>query len=177
MMWPMKSKKSEDRKPKAEIFGLRTSVLGILFSLLCFLTDQGWGQIVKVELDKKSPVNAAVRSVFFPGAGQHFNEERVKGYIFNISGTIMGTATLLLFQRADDKYDDYVAKGKKDDLLYNDYKRKYTQAQVAGMITGAVWLSSIIDAYLTGKKLAGGRDFSLLPHEDGGILICLHKKF
>lgn len=121
------------------------SVVGRVFGI------RGQGGDIRyhvIDLSGRSSASAAVRSALVPGWGQVFNRQSTKGALlfFTVAGAAAGS--YLLHREAKDTYDEYKAIGDPDDSRYDDYKRQRTQSIVLGSAAAAIYLFSIVDAYL-----------------------------
>ncbi len=100
-----------------------------------------------VEFTKVSPTNSAVRSLFVPGWGQHFNRQRVKGSVLFLAFAASTFGALHLYNKSQNTFDDYNNRGVKDDPLYSDYEDQKTQSTLLGAGAIFIWAFSIFDAY------------------------------
>jgi len=92
------------------------------------------------------------RSALFPGLGQFYNDELVKGYIYSLSFLASSAAVV--------KYT--IDQQQAVDAYYNantDFDAKYKAAQDANSrviiplaMLGTVWLISIVDGFMTGAE-------------------------
>lgn len=100
-----------------------------------------------ISFSRHSPGNAALRSALIPGWGQVFNQQRVKGISFFTMTALAATGALSLRSDYRRLYDQYEARGLKDDALYDEYKKKKTQSMALGVAAGLLWLIGIVDAH------------------------------
>jgi hypothetical protein len=100
-----------------------------------------------VDLNNRSPENAALRSLFIPGWGQRFNRQRAKGTLFFLTtiGSIVGAVQL--YNKSQDTYDEYKVRGERSSSLYDDYEEQQSQALILGGFALVLWGFSVIDAY------------------------------
>src|SRR5262249_15888386 len=100
----------------------------------------------QVELYQHTPFHAGIRSAIVPGWGQGFNMQPVKGSL--VFTSFVATTWLALYSthKYRQSYDDYNAKGVKDDGLYNAYESERTEAYVLGSVAVLIWAFSIVDA-------------------------------
>lgn len=101
----------------------------------------------EVEFSKVAPINSAVRSALIPGWGQQFNRQKVKGTLFFVTFVTSTFGAIHLYSKSQDSYDEYKARGLKDDALFNDYEDQRAQAEVLGGFALLLWAFSITDAY------------------------------
>ena len=106
---------------------------------------------VHVDMVRRTPVNAAVRSALLPGWGQFFNEQKAKGWIAGGLFVVAAAGYVYYAGAADEDYKDYEARGLKADDLYADYESKKNSARTAALAAGALWFIAVIDAYASGR--------------------------
>ncbi len=96
----------------------------------------------------KTPFNAGLRSLLLPGWGQFFNQERTKGYVIAGATVLSLAAAIMMYNKANDTYNEYQDKGIRDDPLYDDYSKQLDQSRIFGYLTAGVWVWGVVDAYL-----------------------------
>jgi len=107
----------------------------------------------QVDLQAKTPRNAAVRSLLVPGWGQMFNGQPYKGVaLFLATGGALA-AGLAVEDKADGTYRDYSAKGVPGDALYDDYKREKNQSTFLLATAAGLWIYAVVDAYAQARVL------------------------
>lgn len=100
-----------------------------------------------VEFSKVSPLSSAVRSALIPGWGQRFNKQPVKGTVLFLSFAASTFGAFHLNAKSKHSYDDYKARGAKDDPLFDDYEDQKSQATLLAVGAGLLWAFSVFDAY------------------------------
>ncbi|MCG3206217.1 MAG: hypothetical protein KCHDKBKB_02950 [Elusimicrobia bacterium] len=119
------------------------------------------------ELTHHSPTSAAVRSLFIPGWGQHFNQQPAKGSIFFVTtvGALLGS--MHLYNKADESYQAYTSQGVQNSSLYDDYEKERLGALLLGGTAGILWVVGIFDAYR--------QAYSPLYSKDSSVDVALKK--
>ena len=135
----------------------------IFIILVCFLSTS-YG--VEIDLSQRTPVNSAIRSALFPGWGQYFNEQKTKGYILMGSEVVTLTATILLYNQAEETYKKYEEKGVKNDPLYDEYSKQMDYVTFGSVLCAGIWIYSIVDAYLVCDRQMKGEKFSIFRNID-----------
>lgn len=123
-----------------------------LFCALALFSVNAWAKPAAYSLSEPTQTNSAIRSLFLPGWGQHFNAQRTKGYI--IGGSVVATlaAAYVFNAKANETYDDYVEAGIMNGPLYSDYETQSNQATAATYLCAGIWIYAIVDAYIYGKN-------------------------
>ena len=162
------------------------------------LLDPSKPMVLSVDLSKKTKFKAAVRSVFLPGWGQHYGNQKSKGLLFSVLAVGSVAAYFAIdhdfdqkyetYSKAIDSYDSTRATGNISDLTIK--KNELDEAQrtafdseddrriAIGTIL-AVWTVNIIDAYLSTKQEKGivsVKGFSLSPNanqDQAGLTISM----
>lgn len=131
-----------------------------------------------VEFSKVSPTSSAVRSALLPGWGQHFNRQPVKGSVLFLSFAASAFGAFYLNAKAGNTYDDYKARGSKNDPLFDDYEDEKSQATILGMGAGLIWAFSVFDAYRNAYNPLYTREMNLeLAYADSETSVRVTKKF
>ncbi len=131
-----------------------------------------------VELTKVSPANSAIRSVFLPGWGQHFNRQRVKGTLFFFTFAAAAAGSLHLRSESKSSFDDYKRRGLKDDPLYDEYEDQKMQSTLLGIGAGILWTLSVFDAYRNAYNPLYTKNIELdLAYQTDETSIRLSRKF
>ncbi|MCB4792310.1 MAG: DUF5683 domain-containing protein [Elusimicrobia bacterium] len=156
----------------------------IILAVLCttFFSGMSFAGQVIIDISKKTPANAGIRSMFFPGWGQVYNNQKTKGYI--ICGLALATFAYssMLYVEADDVYTDYAKKGIKNDPLYSDYETKFNQAKNVSYFGIGIWVYSIIDALANGGNSQNNtvlerKNGFFLDYSRSGCSLTYTKKF
>ncbi|MBP7791499.1 MAG: hypothetical protein KA120_00350 [Candidatus Goldbacteria bacterium] len=86
------------------------------------------------------------RAALFPGWGQYYNHQYMKGII--ITGAFITALGFTIYSVADEKnkYDKYLNTNENHDALYKDAQDAYNTALIFGILTAAVYAGSIVDA-------------------------------
>lgn len=131
-----------------------------------------------VEFSKVSPMNSAVRSALIPGWGQHFNRQPVKGSVLFLSFAATTFGAFYLNSKSNHSYDDYKARGSRNDSLFDDYEDEKSQATILGIGAGLIWAFSIFDAHRNAYNSLYSRnvhvDLAYAPNETS---VRVSKKF
>jgi TolB-like protein len=135
----------------------------------------------------RSRSDAMFRSLLFPGLGQFYNRQPVKGWAF------LGTEVALLgsaigFHVAGNKsYAQYQDVGPapgqspsaEASKLYDDASSRYRTRDYLLIAAGAVWVVNVVDAYVSGvdgEKLlsggAGGPTAAVVPVGGGAMAVA-----
>lgn len=139
-----------------------------------FLSTANRAQL-DVNLTAKTKFKAALRSVFIPGWGQAYANQKTKGVTFMILAAGSAAAYLLADKKFDDKrdeYDDYMDRYNSADtyaekanlypLLQNARQEAYDAENVRRITIGttvAIWSLSVLDALL------------FFPEQKGSLLV------
>ena len=102
---------------------------------------------------EQSKVGAAWRSAALPGWGQVYNQDhgRAAGYLTFFVASLVGAATsTALGVVAEDAYNDSAESAVKERDAANAH---YERTNVFLVALGAVWVASIVDAYVSGEDL------------------------
>lgn len=98
----------------------------------------------------KAQSEAIFRSVVFPGWGQFYNRQPIKGLIF-IGGeaALLGSA-LYFSHQARDKYDAYALATDPAQTagLYDDARKDRNLEHWSLALMGGVWIFNVVDAWL-----------------------------
>ena len=104
--------------------------------------------------------SAAVRSMIFPGLGQFYKGDKIKGYIFTGSGVVSISALVYFQMQYVEAHDDYMKAVDIDDIneKYDKFNDYYKIRNAAAFISVAVYLYNIYDSVNSqpskiGKKL------------------------
>ena len=105
--------------------------------------------------------SAAVRSIIFPGLGQFYKGDKVKGYIFSGSGIVSVSGLVYSQIKYSDAHDDYLRAVEVDDIneKYDKFNSYYKIRNATAVISAAVYLYNIYDCVnsspsKSGKKLS-----------------------
>lgn len=148
------------------------SIICILTMFVLFVPYQFAEESEEIKLGPKE--TTILLSVLFPGLGQFYSGQKIKGAIF--AGTTILTITLsaIMYNIANQTYEDYKATGNPYDPLYDDYLSQITMTNVFLGLTGAIWAFNIIDAYFGVKTKS--LSFELKTGKDK-IMLTYIKKF
>ena len=105
-----------------------------------------------IDCSKKTPFNSGLRSAIFPGWGQAYNKQPVKGYIIGGSLALSLIYSFSLNQKANQSYNDYQNNGVIDSALFSDYENYLSQSQNLLYLAAGIWVYGIFDAYFKTKK-------------------------
>lgn len=157
--------------------------LGPLVVCILFLASvtSSAGQVT-FDYRRHTPGNAAVRSGLFPGWGQVFNGQPVKGYIgaglfcLSVAGYLYYTGS------ADKDFRDYEQRGLRADSLYDDYQSDKSNASSALYAAVGIWFIAIVDAYAFGtpkadQRVSSPRAFEVAARPDGGVNLSWKRQF
>jgi hypothetical protein len=114
-----------------------------------------------VTITEKTGKNAAIRSALFPGLGQFFLEDNAKGYIFSIAAILGIAGSIVSYNEAESIYNNYSSKSIRDDKLYDDYLTNRDYMYYCLSFAAVSWISSILDAYISGNKYKKNNDLKL----------------
>ncbi len=121
------------------------------------LVEQAGGRKLKTH----SPIQAAIFGLV-PGVGQFYNSKPKEAVIFAGLGGVMLVGALTFKAAVDEAQANYDAAGYAADFdyLYDDIERKrlLNQVFIGGAIAVVSW--SVIDSYLTGRKIAAQMNVS-----------------
>jgi hypothetical protein len=95
---------------------------------------------------ERTPLNAGLRSAILPGWGQFFNGQSAKGYILVGSAVVSGAAAILMYNKAENTYNEYKDNGRIDGKLYDDYTSQINSANMFVYLYAAVWTFGVVDA-------------------------------
>ena len=136
---------------------------------------------------KKSRSDALFRSALFPGWGQYYNDQDMKGYVF--TGVTLGLAAAAVFQHLQYKntWDDYLAAKSKEDAT-TLYDKADSQAGQRNLIIGlaiGIHVVNIVDAFMSGTSSsevnvsadASGLKPVIAERADGTRLAMMEYKF
>lgn len=157
------------------------------YSSTVFLTPDK-EQNISVSLTPKTRFKSFARSLFIPGWGQRYTDQRKKGFLFTTLTVAAVTAYFITDADFDDKYDAYNKKLREYDnttsseqrrLLYDDLIQAQNDAYDAenyrrvaiGSAIG-VWALNVIDAlfFFPDKKDEYiVKDLSLTPKYDADV--------
>ena len=130
------------------------------------------------ELTHHSPVNAAARSLFVPGWGQHFNNQTAKGSILFITtvGALLGS--IKLYDKSNDTHHEYESQGLKSSGLYDDYENERISALALGGVAAVLWTVGVMDAYKNAYSPLYSKNPSVdVAFGDDGARVVVRKNF
>jgi tetratricopeptide (TPR) repeat protein len=98
---------------------------------------------------KREPIDSIWRAAVFPGFGQVYNNQTAKGIIFG--SAFIAAAGLCVYNVSDEKvkYDKYKIANENQDIAFKQAQDSWTSALVFGILAGAVYAGSILDAGLS----------------------------
>ena len=116
----------------------------------------------------KTKMGAMLRSLFFPGLGQFYSDQKLWGYGWIAAEAVMGGLIFMNYSNYQTAYDDYnnyqsLYNSETDPALIAQYKDQ-SQASHSEMdnandaiktmagIAGAVWVANAVHAYMVGPK-------------------------
>lgn len=120
--------------------------------------------VMRLRLSPKTRFKAGVRSLVFPGWGQHYSERKTSGILISLIEAGVGIFTLIAHLEYDKSLNDYdealedYINEKNIDLKFEKYdvvKTKYNKAndtfhkrETWLYITGGLWLYNFLDAII-----------------------------
>lgn len=130
--------------------------------------DPAKQMVVDVRLSPKTRFKAAARSVFVPGWGQRYAEQKTKGFLLHLMAAGAVTAFVVTDHNFNDKFDRFetlqtqydsalIAHAPNDEMqsrlsALNDAQKKAYDAENARRISigsvAAVWAIGVLDAIL-----------------------------
>lgn len=166
------------KKLAAELAGVKTTPPEEEKFVIGDVTDETAAEI------RPSRSKAMIRSVFFPGAGQHYQNKSFSGFTYNVlfAGSVI--ASILYDKQLDQKSDQYLSLRKSYREAYSleniiKYRelvdKKYKELDdlelrrnIAIGISGTIWIWSFLDCWLLppefnkdkGIKVTSGDDYT-----------------
>jgi hypothetical protein len=133
------------------------------------LVKPGEHKQIEVSLEPISYNKVLFRSVIYPGIGQIYADQKVKGYLYSMI-EFCTISTAIIFDNKmsnetrgyDDLYKEYLASTIESEIieLHKKVQNKYDEVQDLKMVRNimigsaiAVWLVNIYDAHRIGKKM------------------------
>ncbi len=91
---------------------------------------------------------------FLPGAGQYYNQQRGKAYLFAAAAGICLTGVIFSHRLAGVAQEYYEGAGEHSDFdsLYNDWERKQKVNRIFVWASVVVVGASVLDAYISAQK-------------------------
>ncbi|MCS7228362.1 MAG: DUF5683 domain-containing protein, partial [Endomicrobia bacterium] len=135
------------------------TVLCIIILFFSFLPHIGYSQQEdKSEVQLGHLETTIMLSAVFPGLGQLYNKQKIKGAVF-LGATVCSLAlAIIMYSTANQIYEDYKTLGDPYHPKYDDYLSYITMTNVFLALTGVIWTANIVDAYLTAKSKKVGFD-------------------
>jgi len=144
----------------------------------------GLNQRISISLRKKTRVRAFLRSVIIPGWGQHYTDQKVKGYLITsltVSSFIYLVNRDLKYQKAQDNLAAARVALNNDtgnigtqgalvaDVGYRQTKvnDRYQQRKTALIITSSIYLYNLLDALIFFPKYDSAIGLSLNSNSRG----------
>jgi len=149
---------------------------------------------VVIPLHPKTRGKAAVRSVLFPGLGQHYKNQHGRAWLYHVATIAGGAAAVYSHIQRESHIEDYdkardlyrLAVAEEDinrhytemESAYDDYEKADRLRTISIAAVGAVWAVNIVDAILgwplqcddrptPSLALMPGVDMSLLAAQSG----------
>jgi len=133
--------------------------------------DLGKGSIRYVLVkDKRSA--AAFRSMLFPGWGQLYKEDRMKGIFFMSAWSVGAIATIATHIARSNAEDRYLAETDplRVSARFDTFNRLHKLRNSLALFSAAVWIASYFDALLTQPKTTPSTSaFQIFPSTTDGI--------
>jgi hypothetical protein len=145
-----------------------TKKLFIIFYCLIFFASSMLAGPLNIDCSRKTPFNSGLRSFIFPGWGQAYNKQAVKGYIVGGSLALSLIYLFSLNQKANQSYNDYQKNGVIDSSQYSDYENSYNQSRNLSYLAAGIWIYGIVDAYFMAKKNIGKDEVAA---ENEGVVV------
>jgi TolB-like protein len=144
----------------------------------------GMSAFAKDAVVLRSKSDAMLRSLAFPGLGQFYNRQPVKGWAFlGTEVALLGTA--LGYHVAGNKaYSQYQSVGPgaggspsaEASSLYDTASSRYRTRDALLIAAGAVWVVNVVDAYVSGvdgETLMGGASAAVVPAPGGALAMAM----
>ena len=167
-------------------YDLRVTMKGFENYKTSLLVDPTRPMVVDVQLVPKTRFKSFARSLFIPGWGQRYSDQRFKGNLFTILSLGSVVAYFVADNDFDDKYDEYKdILGRYDNLttiaerqslypsLIEAQKNAYDAENIRRVMIGAVvgiWGLNLLDALFFFPENRGTisiKNLSLRPGYDG----------
>lgn len=114
-------------------------------------------------------------SLVFPGLGQIYNKQITKGAIFAGATVSSLVLSIIMYNTANQIYEDYKATGDPYHPKYDDYLSYITMTNVFLVLTGVIWATNLVDAYFVASK--NKRQSFNLEIEKNKIMLSFKTKF
>jgi len=102
---------------------------------------------------EKKSINALCRSFILPGWGQFYNKQPVKGTIIVCSEIVLISGAVATYYMSEAYYDIYNTNPKGEpEKYYQLANHCHYISDYLTLCTVVVWVYSMIDAYIIGKK-------------------------
>jgi hypothetical protein len=128
-----------------------------------------------ISLSRKTPIKAAVRSMFLPGWGQNYSEQKTKAFAFTMLFAGAVTTYFIADHRFDDKEETFLTRQREyddavtDGASYTELSRRLDAENVRrigiGLVVG-VWGLNVLDALFftpTDKAVVTVKGISVAP--------------
>ncbi len=119
-----------------------------------------------------------IRSILFPGLGQFYNNENVKGLILTSLGVAALASSIYFIVDSNKKKNDYLNATNIStiDNNYNSYNSAYKMKNISLISFAVVWLYSQVDAlFFHGKETHN--TMANLYISPGTYLLCINLRF
>ncbi len=131
------------------------SVAAVMHPLPLEATDA----YVEQTLRPRTPAAAVLRAAVVPGWGQFYNDEPAKGVLVISAEVILLAVAGAFWGARYDAWEAYQVEVPERVVHKADAERYGTWAIAAVSLAGAVWLGSILDAWLSGHRYDPVRAF------------------
>lgn len=145
-----------------------------------------------LHMQRKTRMDAVLRSALFPGLGQEYNGQRKKAFLVGLGGILAGGYLLdqqtrydeavRAFEKVESRYerstsvDERYTLGTELQRLYDEEEDRYRRRNVALGVAGGYWVLSLLDAAVSFSEpwgdvgVQGGRRFGLVVEPGRGEL-------
>ena len=136
----------------AREFLFKHRIIAGLFLIVLFLFSHTSKILAEKPADQKKKV--LTKSLIYPGLGQLYEKQYVKGWLFLTAETVCVIAAIINNHQGNKYYDRYrEASISEDAVTWREKTETYDKRRNLFILTGvAVWVVNMIDIYIYTKK-------------------------
>lgn len=152
----------------------------IIVSLLMLNASFAGACSLVCDFSEYTAMNATLRSAVMPGWGQHWNEQKTKGWIVFGIFAVSVFGAFYYNNKSEDDYSKYEILGSRNSSLYDDYETHLNTARTFGIVAAAAWLYAVVDAYIVANeksKLYAYKKIDFTAYNNDGFMIKYKTKF